>query len=296
MLLRLKRASHTITIASEGNVVSSGASARPDYALGHSIRELERLSAQARMFDSFTRQVLAEAGVSEGMRVLDVGSGNGDTALLLASIVGPRGSVVAIDRSPEAVDAARVRARSVGAENVTFLAADVMEAQFPRGFDAAFGRLVLMYCPDPVAALKKLATLTHSGGLVVFQEFDFAGARTWPESALFERVLGWMEQAFVRTGADIRMGMRLHASFVAAGLPVPGLRLDAAIGSGPGHPAYTAIAEVTRSLLPVLAKFGIASAAEVDADTLRDRLEADLVSKGGAVVAPNLIGAWSRVP
>lgn len=275
--------------------MSQGASAKPEYALGHSSRELERLSEQSRMFEPFTRQVLAEAGVGEGMRVLDIGSGNGDVAFLLASIVGPSGQVVGIDRSPDAVEASSARARALGAANVTFVATDVAHAEFDEKFDAAFGRLVLMYCPDPVAVLTKLGSLTHSGGLVVFQEFDFHGARTWPESALFDRVMGWMAEALTRTGADVRMGMRLHSAFRAARLGEPKMRIDAAIGAGSGHPAYQAITEVMRSLLPVLEKFGIASAAELDIDTLRDRLDAELTLKHGTVVAPNLIGAWSRV-
>ena len=50
------------------------------YALGHSQREIGRLSVQARMFEPFTRRMLQQAGVSQGMRVLDVGSGAGDVA------------------------------------------------------------------------------------------------------------------------------------------------------------------------------------------------------------------------
>lgn len=48
-----------------------------DYALGQSSRELDRLSFQGTVFAPYTRQLLAEAGLSAGMRVLDVGSGSG---------------------------------------------------------------------------------------------------------------------------------------------------------------------------------------------------------------------------
>ena len=41
------------------------------YVLGHSAQELERLSAQARHFEPFTRQVFQTAGVVPGMRVLE---------------------------------------------------------------------------------------------------------------------------------------------------------------------------------------------------------------------------------
>ncbi len=50
------------------------------YALGHSEKELQRLSRQGQVFGPFTRQLFEQAGISRGMRVLDVGCGSGDVA------------------------------------------------------------------------------------------------------------------------------------------------------------------------------------------------------------------------
>ena len=55
---------------------------QPTYALGHSEQELDRLSRQAEIFEPFTRQLLQQAGISRGMRVLDVGCGSGDVTFL----------------------------------------------------------------------------------------------------------------------------------------------------------------------------------------------------------------------
>jgi protein-L-isoaspartate O-methyltransferase len=63
--------------------ISGGAS----YGLGHSERELGRLSAQARIFEPFTRRMVEQAGVSQDMRVLDVGSGTGDVAFIATNAV-----------------------------------------------------------------------------------------------------------------------------------------------------------------------------------------------------------------
>ena len=43
-----------------------------EYELGHSDRELKRLQLQAELVDPFTRQFYRDAGVTAGMRVLDV--------------------------------------------------------------------------------------------------------------------------------------------------------------------------------------------------------------------------------
>ncbi|MFL6520011.1 MAG: methyltransferase domain-containing protein [Chthoniobacterales bacterium] len=76
-----------------------GASNPPNYLLGHSASELRRLEEQAQFFGSLTKLVFREAGLSEGMRVLDVGSGAGDVSLLAGSFVGPGGEVIGVDRS-----------------------------------------------------------------------------------------------------------------------------------------------------------------------------------------------------
>jgi len=63
------------------------------YVLGHSDRELDRLSVQARLIDPITRRFFLDAGIVPGMRLLDVGSAVGDGAFLAAELVGARGEV-----------------------------------------------------------------------------------------------------------------------------------------------------------------------------------------------------------
>jgi SAM-dependent methyltransferase len=69
------------------------------YALGRSEAETRRLIVQHQLYGPFTRQFLTAAGGTAGTRVLDVGSGAGDVALLLAELVDPRGQVVGVDTS-----------------------------------------------------------------------------------------------------------------------------------------------------------------------------------------------------
>ena len=61
----------------------------PDYLFGQSAGEAERLRLQARMFAPYTARFLQDAGISPGMKVLDVGTGAGDVALLAADGKGP---------------------------------------------------------------------------------------------------------------------------------------------------------------------------------------------------------------
>ena len=266
------------------------------YALGHSEQELQRLTRQGYAFQPFTRQLFEEAGISQGMRVLDVGCGSGDVAFLAADLVGPSGEVVGVDRERTAVDWANARAHSRGTRNVKFVEGDPAEMEFDRQFDAVVGRLVVMYYPDPVDTVRKLMRHVRPEGLIVFQEIDLANACSMPVAPLFERSMTWIKQTLSGTGARIQMGLELYPVFVAAGLPGPSMRIDALIGGGPQCPLFEVVAELIQSLLPVMEELNIASAAEAQASTLAERMRDEVVALNGIVRSAGFIGAWSRKP
>src|SRR6202034_2719373 len=94
------------------------------YALGRSPEEYARLARQAEILKPITRRLFAEAGIGQGMRVLDLGSGAGDVSLLLAERVGPNGSVIGLDVDEGALAHARKRLSAAGVSNVTFVHSD----------------------------------------------------------------------------------------------------------------------------------------------------------------------------
>lgn len=60
----------------------------PEYAFSDRAQEQRRLASQAELFASLTERVFRAAGVGTGMRVLDLGSGAGDVAILAGRLVG----------------------------------------------------------------------------------------------------------------------------------------------------------------------------------------------------------------
>ena len=52
---------------------------------------------------------------------------------------------------------------------------------------------------------------------------------------------------------------------------------------------------MTRSLLPAIEKFGIATVAEVDIDTLADRLRKATIAADACWLSPVMVGAWARI-
>ena len=63
------------------------------YVLGSSSEETQRLQKQAQMYLPITQRFLQEAGITAGMKVLEVGSGAGDISLLVAELVGQGGDL-----------------------------------------------------------------------------------------------------------------------------------------------------------------------------------------------------------
>jgi tRNA A58 N-methylase Trm61 len=77
--------------------MSTNSKADATYVMGHPVREEERLQKLGQLLYPSTRHLFEEVGIVPGMKVLDVGSGAGDVALLLAKLVGPTGSIVGVD-------------------------------------------------------------------------------------------------------------------------------------------------------------------------------------------------------
>ncbi|MEH1014701.1 class I SAM-dependent methyltransferase [Micromonospora sp. CPCC 206060] len=112
-----------------------------------------------------TRRLIELGGVTAGQRVLDVGTGVGEPARTAAGVVGPGGSVLAIDPAPEMIAAAQ----RAGADrhNLHFAVGDVETATLPLGaFDVVLSRWALMFAADRVATLRRVAGLLRPGGVL----------------------------------------------------------------------------------------------------------------------------------
>jgi len=265
------------------------------YPLGHEDNELDRLKTQARLIDPLTRRFFHEAGIESGMRVLDVGCGAGDTSLLFAEMVGEGGEVVAVDRAPAAIIAARAKAE--GRRNLSFLEGDPAGMTFERPFDAVAGRYVLMFQKHPAEMLRALASHLRPGGLIAFHELAYEGISSFPPLPTFDQVWRWNAETTRLYGADPSMGAKLYSAFVSAGLPAPTLRAEALWSRGAGSADVLLRARnLTRSLLPEMARLGVATHEEVGLETLLERMRDEAVTMNSVVVGPLEVGAWSRIP
>jgi SAM-dependent methyltransferase len=265
-----------------------------NYALGYSSQEERRLVDQAGYFGPLTEDAFRYAGLTRGMHVLDIGCGVGDVAMLAARMVGPQGSVLAIDRAETSLETARRRARNAKIANVAFSACELDDFQFDETFDAIVGRLILLYLRDPSATIKRLSARLRPGGIVVFQEVDLTAAKASAAAPLFERTIGWIKSAFTAGGVPIDMGRQLPSIFIAAGLPRPRLIAAQRVESGGDTFAYNYICSTVRSLLPLIVRHGIATADDIGIDSLADRLCNEAANADTVVYMPRLVAAWAQ--
>jgi hypothetical protein len=151
-----------------------------------------------------------------------------------------------------------------------------------------------MYQRDAVAALQALARALQPGGIVVFQEVD---ATMIPASIallpVHARAYEWMWRTVEREGADRHMGFRLAAVLDEAGLAVEHVRAEAIVQTPTQHHD---VADIIRAILPRILEQGVATAAEIDVDTLERRLVEERERARATFIGDMLFGAWARKP
>jgi len=262
------------------------------YVLGSSDHEIERLDRQSASIEGATRLLLRAAGITPGMRVLDLGTGIGHVAMLLADLVGPQGRVVGIDNNARLLDVAAARASTRA--QLGFVEGDVRSWRDAEPFDAIVGRLILFHLADPVSVLRHHAASLRPAGLLLALDFDLGASRAEPALPLVTEVLGWVTAAFRSAGASPAIGARLALLLAEAGLAdVQGFGIQGYIATGdPSGPAL--LSGVARTMAPQIVAAGLATPEQIGIDTLEARLADAVQARGSVILPPTLAAAWGR--
>jgi 2-polyprenyl-3-methyl-5-hydroxy-6-metoxy-1,4-benzoquinol methylase len=275
--------------------IMTGSNVNPQYALGSTDREHERLIRQAARLAPLSERLFREAGIGPGQRVLDLGSGVGDVAMLAARLVGPSGEVVGIERDSRSIARARSRVAEAGFRNVSFTQSDVNQIASVQPFDAAIGRFILQFLAEPVAVLRSLSRLVRPGGVLAFQEVSYA-----PFLLLSAHLPLWsaaaclLHEALRRSGASTEIGLALRRIFPEAGLPPPTMHMEILLG---GDPEFTRwIYDLLCSLRPQIQQLNLSLDELGDFATLPERLQAEVAESKTVVPFVALVGGWSRKP
>jgi ubiquinone/menaquinone biosynthesis C-methylase UbiE len=264
-----------------------------DYVLGHTSVEQQRLIRQARVLAPLTERFLRDAGISSGMRVLDIGCGMGDVTMIAAQLVGCAGQVTSIDLDQASIETAQRRAAAFGFENTSFDRTDIAAYVPLNPFDAIVGRLVLQFLPDPIAIIKRLYGMLRPGGILALQEPTWKLWLTYTAHLpLRLSVTKAARDAFQACGASTEMELQLYQGFVASGLHTPQLRVELPVGNS--HEFRNLLPDLLAALMPNIIAKGLAIGHLGDLSTLKDRLDQELDSQSSFASYVALIGAFGR--
>lgn len=139
-----------------------------------------------------TERMLDLAAVTTGNRVVDLAAGAGGQTIGAARRVGPDGSVLATDLSPEILRHAAKAAAAEGLDNVETRELDGERLdQLPaEGFDAAISRVGLIYFPNRHAAFTGIRHALRDGGRFATITYSTAATNAFfslPVSIIRER-------------------------------------------------------------------------------------------------------------
>ncbi len=118
------------------------------------------------------RVAVKRTGLGAGDQALDVACGTGPLTRMLARRVGPTGSVVGSDFTPEMLEVARQRESPKDGGAITYEQADAQALPFEdERFDAATIAFGIRNVDDPVLGLSEMRRVVRPGGKVVVLEF-----------------------------------------------------------------------------------------------------------------------------
>jgi len=240
---------------------------QPDqYLLGRAEAEEARLKRQIANLAPDSDAQFEKIGIKPGERVLDLGCGPGGVLHLLGKRVGPKGSVLGIERSPHFVELARRFVQDHALSQVEVREGDAYATGLPRAsFDGAHMRLVLVNVPEPDKIVREMVALVRPGGWVASFEADFVGHVCDPPLPAWDHLLDAYKAHTAAQQIDLSIGRRTHRLFRAAG--VEDIRVDAIMHVyPPGHDRRPILRDFINNVRDKLVAQGFITESELDRD------------------------------
>jgi SAM-dependent methyltransferase len=235
----------------------------PNYLLAVGEAAARRLLMLDEIFGPHSRELLVRAGLTQGMRVADIGCGTGLVSLWIATQVGAEGSVTGVDMSGEQLGVAEENAAAAGLTTISFQEASAYETKLPRGqFDLVYSRFLMCHLTDPAKALSEMRGLLKPDGILVCEDHDDGGIFSEPPTGAYKRLVEISEAVNRTRGLDSHIGLKLPRLVRQAGFERPEVVVkQIAELRGPSKRFW----EITlREAAPAILAAGVATQEELD--------------------------------
>ena len=139
-------------------------------------------------------------GVTKGLKVLDLGCGDGTTALPAARL---GADVLGVDIAMNLVEAGNKRAAEIGLKNCRFQQGDAsnLHGLKDESFDLVVSIFGAMFAPKPFDVAKEMVRVTRHGGRIVMGNWipndpDFSGANIEDQRRVLAAATGRLRQPY----------------------------------------------------------------------------------------------------
>ncbi|MFJ2115680.1 MULTISPECIES: class I SAM-dependent methyltransferase [unclassified Streptomyces] len=189
-----------------------------EYLLPNESRETEaRLTGFEAIYDGWSKAQLANVGVTEGWKCLEVGGGSGSIARWLAERVGTAGQVVVTDLDPRML-------QGLASHNLEVRRHDIVRDELEADtFDLIHARMVLTHLREREQVIGRLVQALRPGGWLVLEDSDMKymavlDSTTADAQTLIEKVSWAATEALRKGGFDPDWGSRQYAALRRGGL------------------------------------------------------------------------------
>lgn len=192
-----------------------------DYAWEKARRRLALLEQQ---LDPLSQRRLAELGVSEGWRCLEVGGGS--ITRWLCRRVGASGHVLATDLDTRFLEEIDEPMPEVWQHDVT-------TEELPQGrFDLVYTRWLLHHLPQQEQVIASMAAALRPGGWLLIEEVDFFPVYTSASELYIDFMVALIETLVAESGGDVFWARALPALVAGQGLADVGADGDVGVLRG----------------------------------------------------------------
>jgi ubiquinone/menaquinone biosynthesis C-methylase UbiE len=169
------------------------------------------------LFNEWAPRVANLAGLTPGMRVLDVACGTGVLSLVAADSVRPDGSVVGLDLNPGMLDVAMRKAPHIDWREASAEAIPYEDATF----DAVLSQFGLMFFQDKAVAIREMMRVLRASGNLAIAVWDSLENVTGYDAItrLLSRLFGDRIAESLRAPYSLGEVRELSSLFSDAGVP-----------------------------------------------------------------------------
>jgi ubiquinone/menaquinone biosynthesis C-methylase UbiE len=191
----------------------------PEYVLGASTPERERLLMQCELLKPGARWMLDQIGVDKNWWTIDIGCGPLGILDLLAESTGPGAEVIGLERDPNMLEFGHELMAQRGLDSVRLIQGDAHDTGMPTSsFDLAHSRLLLVNVPDPMGVIGEMTRIVRPGGWVALEEVDWLSWVCEPMHPAWKRLLEINAEIWGKRGMDVYVGRKLPRMLMQAGL------------------------------------------------------------------------------